>query len=118
MTSGTTALRLEEIRKLRGVSLEEISDTTKISTRFLRAIETEEFEKLPGGVFNTNYIRQYASAIGFSSDILIAQYITFDESRRQAERDVQAGCEARRGGRMVRWVNWLRTVSPAARAEF
>ena len=116
MSSGTTLLKLEEIRKRRGVSLEQISDKTKISTRFLRAIETEEFEKLPGGVFNTNYIRQYAAAIDFAEEKLIEQYTAFEQSRQQAEATIQAECEARRG-RVVRWKNWLRTYSPAARVE-
>lgn len=116
MTTGTTVLRLEDVRKRRGVSLEQISDRTKISTRFLRAIETEEFEKLPGGVFNTNYIRQYASAIGVAEEKLIAQYAAFEQSRQQAEAHQQAECEARRG-RVSRWMNWLRAYSPAARAE-
>ena len=57
-----------------GISLEAISDRTKISTSYLRAIESEEFDKLPGGVFNTNYIRQYASAIGFSEKRLLEVY--------------------------------------------
>jgi len=117
MTTGTTVLRLEEIRKRRGVSLEQISDTTKISTSFLRAIESEEFEKLPGGVFNTNYIRQYASAIDFAEEQLMGHYAAFEQSRQQAEAEQQAQCEARRGW-MVRWVNRLRTFSPAARAEY
>ena len=118
MTTGTTVLRLEEIRKRRGVSLEQISDTTKISTSFLRAIESEEFEKLPGGVFNTNYIRQYASAIDFAVDKLIGQYAAYEQSRQLAEAAAQqAQCEARRGW-MVRWVNRLRTLSPATRAEY
>ena len=97
MSSSTTMLRLEEIRKRRGVSLEQISDKTKISTRFLRAIETEEFEKLPGGVFNTNYIRQYAAAIDFAEEKLLEQYTAFEQSRQQAEANIQAECEARRG---------------------
>lgn len=113
MPSGATTLRLEEIRKKRGVSLEQISNRTKISTRFLRAIETEEFEKLPGGVFNTNYIRQYASSIGFAEKRLLDQYDAFEQSRKQAEAAVEAQCEKRRGW-SYRWVNWLRT-SPATR---
>jgi cytoskeletal protein RodZ len=113
MPSGATVLKLEEIRKRRGVSLEQISDRTKISTRFLRAIETEEFEKLPGGVFNTSYIRQYASAIGFSEEELLGKYAAFEDSRQKADQNEQAQCEARRGW-TVRWVNWFRT-SPAVR---
>lgn len=116
MPSGTTVLRLEELRKRRGISLEQISGCTKIGTHFLRAIETEEFDKLPGGVFNTSYIRQYAVAIGFSEEDLLSQYASFERSRLRADAIVQAECAARRG-RTFRWVNWLRTF-PAARAEY
>ena len=116
MPSGVTVLRLEEMRKRKGVSLEQISDRTKIGTQFLRAIETEEFEKLPGGVFTTSYIRQYASAIGFSEEELLGQYATFEQSRLQADAAQQAQCEARRGW-TFRCVNWLRTF-PATRTEY
>jgi cytoskeletal protein RodZ len=116
MSSGTTVLKLEEVRKRRGVSLEQISDRTKISTRFLRAIETEEFEKLPGGVFNTSYIRQYASAIGFAEDRLLGQYAAFEKAREQAEAEQQAQCEARRGWTAGK-VNWFR-VSQVIRGEY
>lgn len=114
MPAGVTVLRLEEIRKRRGVSLEQISDATKISTRFLRAIETEEFEKLPGGLFSTSYIRQYAVAIGFGEEALLEQYTVFEDSRQKAEAAQEAQCEARRTW-TVRRPDWLRT-SPAARA--
>ena len=116
MACAATTLRLEEIRKRRGVSLEHISDRTKISTRFLRAIETEEFEKLPGGVFNTNYIRQYASAIGAAEEDLLGCYAAFEQSRNKAEAEVQAQCEARRGW-TGRWTNWFRAL-PVTRAEY
>ncbi len=54
--------------RLRGaVTLEEIVDATKISKRFLEAIESGEYCELPGGVFTTSYIRQYAEQIGFDS---------------------------------------------------
>ncbi|MGI8744215.1 MAG: helix-turn-helix domain-containing protein [Bryobacteraceae bacterium] len=68
------SLGLPGFRQKRGVSLEQIADKTKISIRFLRAIESEEFEKLPGGLFSTSYIRQYAAAIGFDESELIGQY--------------------------------------------
>jgi cytoskeletal protein RodZ len=65
---------LSGTRRLKGVSLEEIAERTKISLRFLRAIEAGEFEKLPGGIFNTSYLRQYAAAIGFDEAELLAHY--------------------------------------------
>jgi cytoskeleton protein RodZ len=106
-------LRLEEARKRRGVSLEQISDATKISTRFLRAIETEEFEKLPGGVFNTNYIRQYAAAIGYPAEKVLAQHSLFQDSVLKADAAEQAQCAARRS-----WSIRSLRVFPTARTEY
>src|SRR5271154_3194199 len=67
-------LDLARSRKKAGVSLEDIAEGTKISLRFLRAIEEEEFDKLPGGIFNTSYLRQYAVAIGYDEAELLAHY--------------------------------------------
>lgn len=67
-------LNLVAFRQKSGISLEGIAESTKISIRFLRAIEDEEFDKLPGGIFNTSYLRQYAAAIGFEESVLLAHY--------------------------------------------
>ncbi len=67
-------LDLSRSRKKAGVSLEQIAAGTKISLRFLRAIEEEEFDKLPGGIFSTSYLRQYAAAIGYDQAELLAHY--------------------------------------------
>ena len=69
-----TILGLSTIRQNRGISLEQISESTKISIRSLKAIECGEFKKLPGGIYNTNYIRQYARAIEFDECELLAYY--------------------------------------------
>lgn len=55
-----------------GLTLEEIAERTKISMRFLKSIEDEDFERLPGGVYTINYIRQYAAAIGYDATLLLA----------------------------------------------
>jgi cytoskeletal protein RodZ len=73
-SSRPSALDLSKSRRTKGVSLEEIAEKTKISLRFLLAIEAEEFEKLPGGIFNTSYLRQYAAAIGLDEGDLLACY--------------------------------------------
>lgn len=68
------SLQLEKLRQAKRVSLDEISELTKIGKHFLLAIEAEEFEKLPGGIFNLNYLRQYAEAVGFDAARLLAHY--------------------------------------------
>src|ERR1700737_1461407 len=67
-------LDLSRLRDRAGISLEQIASGTKISLRFLRAIEAEEFDQLPGGIFNTSYLRQYAAAIGYDAGDLLAHY--------------------------------------------
>lgn len=99
----TCVYQLEQLRKRAGVSLEAISERTKICTRYLRAIESEEFDKLPGGVFSTSWIRQYAAAIGFSEEELLALYA------RSVEQDVQQPPEVRPVNRTLlrTCVEWL-----------
>ena len=74
MNSEQSVLRWATIRRNRGVSLEQIAEATKISIRALRAIETGDFKKLPGGIYNTSYIRQYAREIGYEETKLLDFY--------------------------------------------
>ena len=67
-------LNLSRLREKNGISLEQIANQTKISIGFLRAIEAEEFEKLPGGLFATSYLRQYAALAGIDESDLLSQY--------------------------------------------
>ena len=67
-------LDLCSIRRAKGISLEDISAQSKISVRYLKAIEEGKFDKLPGGIFSTSYIRQYARAIDFEEAALLAYY--------------------------------------------
>ena len=66
--------QLKREREMRGVSLEEISAATRISTRFLEAIEGEHWDQLPGGVFNRGFIRAIARFLGLDEDSLVAEY--------------------------------------------
>jgi len=59
---------------MRGVSLEEISAATRISTRFLQALEKENWGQLPGGVFNRGFIRSVAKFLGLDGDDLVSEY--------------------------------------------
>lgn len=62
------------VRQSKGITLDQIVQTTKISKRFLEAIEAGDFAKLPGGIFNTSYIRQYARAIDYDESDLVERY--------------------------------------------
>ena len=65
---------LKRERQMRGVSLEEICAATRISTRFLEALENEQWDTLPGGVFNRGFVRAVARFLGLNEEDLVAQY--------------------------------------------
>ena len=72
MASFGESLRRE--REMRGVSLEEISATTKINIRFLQALEAEDFAKLPGGIFTRSFLRAYAGYLGLDTERILVEY--------------------------------------------
>lgn len=67
--------RLKQEREQRGISLDEISQSTKISTRLLHALEDEHFDQLPGGIFNKGFIRAYAHHLGLDEEQIVADYV-------------------------------------------
>ena len=71
----TLGEELRQRREQRGVSLAEISEATRIGTRFLKAIETDNFSILPGGIFTRSFIRAYAKHVGMNEDEAIGLYL-------------------------------------------
>jgi cytoskeleton protein RodZ len=65
---------LRREREMRGVSLEELSSATRISTRFLSAIESGRWDQLPGGAFNRGFIRSASHYLGLDEDGMVAEY--------------------------------------------
>ena len=65
---------LKRERELRQVSLREVSEATKINLRYLEALETNNFEHLPGGVFNRGFVRAYSQFIGIDPDAMVNAY--------------------------------------------
>ena len=74
MTKGTFGESLRRERELRGISLDEISTATRIATRFLHAIENEQWDQLPGGVFNRGFVRAVARYLGLDEENTVAEY--------------------------------------------
>ena len=66
--------RLRREREMRGITLEEITESTKVSRRHLEALEGEHFDQLPGGVFNKGFVRAYARFLGINEDQAVADY--------------------------------------------
>lgn len=67
--------RLKHEREQRRITLEQISQSTKIGTRFLQALEEDHFQQLPGGIFNKGFVRAYARFIGIDEEQALADYL-------------------------------------------
>lgn len=65
---------LREARNRRKVGLSEVEATTRIRVRYLRAIESEEWDVLPGDVYVRSFIRTYASYLGLDGERLADDY--------------------------------------------
>src|ERR1700761_2917534 len=66
--------RLRREREMRGITLDEITESTKIARRHLEALEKEQFDQLPGGVFNKGFVKAYARFLGLDEDQAVADY--------------------------------------------
>src|ERR671926_641966 len=66
--------QLRLAREARGITLREISEQTRISTRYLEAIEADDYKRLPGGIFNKSFIKAYAKYIGFDEKEALEAY--------------------------------------------
>jgi len=65
---------LRETRRRREVELAEVEAATRIRPRYLRAIEAEEWDALPGGFYTRGFIRTYASFLGLDGERLAEDY--------------------------------------------
>jgi cytoskeletal protein RodZ len=67
--------KFRSARESKELSLDDVSNVTKISARMLQAIEEERFDQLPGGVFNRGFIRAYAKHLGLNSEDAVTDYL-------------------------------------------
>ncbi len=80
MASFGIGAKLRQERLSLGRSVEDVARETRISEKFLDAIEREDFERLPGLLFTRNFVRQYAQSLRLDPDPLLAELPKPDES--------------------------------------
>ncbi|CUS16095.1 helix-turn-helix domain-containing protein [Lactobacillus delbrueckii] len=66
--------QLRKAREAKGLSISDIEKATKIQSRYLEAIENNDFDKLPGDFYVRAFIRQYAQIVGLDGKELLSQY--------------------------------------------
>ena len=67
--------RLREAREARGVSLYEISATTRIAVGTLEALERNEVDSLPKGIFFRSFVRSYAAEVGLDPEVTLQEFL-------------------------------------------
>ena len=72
--AATIGEQLRLARESRGIALREISDQTRISVHYLEAIETNDYKRLPGGIFNRSFVRAYARYVGYDEKQAVEGY--------------------------------------------
>jgi len=68
--------QLKEAREGRGLSLQQVAASTKISVSVLEALERGDFPRLPGGIFSRAFVRSYAIEVGANPDVVVAQFVS------------------------------------------
>ena len=88
MAAASIGEQLRLAREGRGIPLREISDQTRISIRYLEAIESNDYDRLPGGVFNRSFIKAYARCVGYDEKEAIEGYTRYLREHGNGDDDV------------------------------
>ena len=76
---------LKRVRESAGASVEDLAELTKISKRYVRAIENNQFELLPAAVYVRGFVAEYAKALGLDPNKVASSFMTL--YRRYKESD-------------------------------
>ncbi|MGH9573303.1 MAG: helix-turn-helix domain-containing protein [Candidatus Acidiferrales bacterium] len=85
--------RLRREREMRGVTIEEVAAATRISPRFLEALENEQWDRLPGGAFNRGFIRSVARYLGLDEESMVAEYALETKGMNQSAAAIESSTQ-------------------------
>jgi hypothetical protein len=90
---------LREARMRARIDVSEIEAQTKIRARYLRALENEEWDLLPGPTFIKSFLRTYATALGLDGKALVEEYrVNFEHLGEQEIQPLSAPRRRARAG--------------------
>jgi transcriptional regulator with XRE-family HTH domain len=99
----TLSEQLKRERELRGVSLQQISEETRIGVRFLQALEDDRLEVIPGEFYRRSYLRAYARYLGLDEDRALNVY-DFSRREKPASGETESGPGV--GLAFPPWLKW------------
>lgn len=81
----TLGEKLRQAREARGMTISQIAEQTRISAHYIEAIENNDFDLLPGGVFNKGFIKLYARCVGLDEQEVIQDYLRQVSEKQEQE---------------------------------
>ena len=101
---------LRRQREAREISLREVAERTKISLRYLEAMEDDRFEVLPAPVFAKGFLREYARYVGLSPDDVVNHYLSVQQPQASEAGPAVSGDRAAGAS----WPRWLSLTAAVA----
>jgi cytoskeleton protein RodZ len=95
--------RLKRERELRGISLKQIAEETRIGVRFLEALEEDRLEVIPGEFYRRSYLRSYARYLGLDEERALNAY----DFARKDKREEGEENEKREAASVPSWLKWI-----------
>lgn len=95
---------LRSQREMLELSVQHVADTLNLTMHFIRALESDSYEKLPGDVFVRGYIRSYARLVRLDPDQLIEIYDAFGDKKQARKQEAIKRYTRRRRDKNRPWV--------------
>ena len=70
----TLGEKLRQAREERGITISEVAEQTRISALYLSSIESDDYRKLPGGIFNKGFVKSFAKSVGVDEQEALQEY--------------------------------------------
>jgi cytoskeletal protein RodZ len=82
---------LKQARTRQGIEIREVEERTKIRTKYLRALESEDWDVLPSPAYAKGFLRTYAQLLGIDADAVVDEYRRQVESRLEPDSPLRIG---------------------------
>lgn len=101
--------KLKDARVAKGMTLDDLQQSTKIQKRYLIAIEDEKFDELPGDFYVRAFVKQYANTVGLDGNDLLKQYDDYlPKTKTETYTEhLDEAVETRSGQHHQNTVNWI-----------
>jgi cytoskeleton protein RodZ len=96
--------KLKKLREEMGCSLERVSESLYITVHYVKALENDEYNKLPGATFTKGYFKSYAQFLGADVDEVLTCYQNFVTASEDSVKQENEARKAKSNKKIIVWV--------------